>query len=63
MSESVYILGAGGHGRVVLDALLANGSQVTGILDANAQLSGQLLGVPILGGDEYLDGVTITKTL
>jgi len=62
MSESVYVLGAGGHGRVVLDTLLANGIQVTGILDAKAQLSGQLLGVPILGGDEYLDGVTITKT-
>jgi sugar O-acyltransferase (sialic acid O-acetyltransferase NeuD family) len=62
MSESVYILGAGGHGRVVLDALLANGIQVAGILDAKAQLSGQLLEVPILGGDEYLDCVTIAKT-
>jgi len=58
MSESVYILGAGGHGRVVLDTLLANGIQVTGILDAKAQLSGQLLGVPVLGGDEYLDNVS-----
>lgn len=62
MSEFVYILGAGGHGRVVLDTLLANGIQVTGILDAKAQLQGQLLGVPILGGDEYLDCVTIDKT-
>ncbi len=62
MSESVYILGAGGHGRVVLDALLANGIQVTGILDARAQISGQLFGIPILGGDEYLDCVTIAET-
>jgi len=62
MSESVYVLGAGGHGRVVLDALLANCIQVTGILDANAQPSAQMLGVPILGGDEYLDRVTIAQT-
>jgi UDP-perosamine 4-acetyltransferase len=50
MSEFVYILGAGGHGRVVSDALLANCIQVTGILDANDQTSIQVLGVPILGG-------------
>jgi sugar O-acyltransferase (sialic acid O-acetyltransferase NeuD family) len=62
MSESVYILGAGGHGRVVLDALQANCIQVTGILDANAKPSAQVLGVPILGGDEYLDRLTIAET-
>jgi UDP-perosamine 4-acetyltransferase len=63
MSESIYILGAGGHGRVVLDALLANGIQVTGILDAKAQIPDQILGVPILGGDEYLDSVITAQTL
>ena len=62
MSEEVYVLGAGGHGRVVLDTLLANGIQVTGVLDANAKLLGEVLGVPILGGDEYLDNVSIAKT-
>ncbi|MGK7873278.1 MAG: acetyltransferase [Xenococcaceae cyanobacterium] len=62
MSEAVYVLGAGGHGRVVLDTLLANGIRVTGILDANAQISGLVFGVPILGGDEYLDNVSIAKT-
>ncbi|MCW6037895.1 acetyltransferase [Spirulina subsalsa FACHB-351] len=61
MSESIYVLGAGGHGRVVLDALLANRIQVTGILDANAQSFTQVLRVPILGGDEYLDCVTIAE--
>ncbi|PNK15352.1 acetyltransferase, partial [Cylindrospermopsis raciborskii] len=49
------------HGRVVLDALLANGIQVTGILDT-AQIPEQILGVPILGGDDYLNNVSITQT-
>ena len=62
MSEAVYILGAGGHGRVVLDTLLANGIQITGILDTKAPLSQLVLGVPILGGDEYLDNVSIANT-
>lgn len=57
MPESVYVLGAGGHGRVVLDTLLANGIEITGILDAQAALS-HVLGVPILGGDDYLDNVS-----
>lgn len=61
MSESVYILGAGGHGRVVLDTLLANGIQVTGILDT-AQIPEQILGVPISGGDDYLNNVSISQT-
>lgn len=62
MSESVYVLGAGGHGRVVLDTLLANGIQITGILDAQTSLSSLVLGVPILGSDEYLDNVSSANT-
>ncbi|MCT7968539.1 acetyltransferase [Laspinema sp. D1] len=60
MSEAVYVLGAGGHGRVVVDALLANGFAIAGILDAHASLTHLVLGVPILGGDEYLDNVSST---
>lgn len=61
MFESIYILGAGGHGRVVLDALIAEGISVTGFLDASPQLS-RTLTCPVLGGDEYLDHVEITNT-
>lgn len=63
MSEEVYVLGAGGHGRVVLETLLANRIRVTGILDAKAELSGLVLGVPVLGGDDYLDNLSTAKTL
>lgn len=62
MFESIYILGAGGHGRVVLDALIAEGLTVTGFLDASPQLSPTILTCPVLGNDEYLDHVEIAKT-
>ncbi|MDC0831679.1 acetyltransferase [Geitlerinema sp. CS-897] len=57
MSKQLYVLGAGGHGRVVLDTLLASGVQVTGILDPNICSKDRIFGVPILGGDEYLDSL------
>lgn len=60
MSESVYILGAGGHGRVVLDALLASGVEVMGFLDPQPQTRA-FLGVRVLGGDEYLNNLPTTE--
>lgn len=42
------VVGAGGHGRVVVDALLAAGARVTAVLDAAEDRWGEdLLGVPI----------------
>lgn len=45
------IIGAGGHGRVVLDILLSAGSwHVTGFLDTNQALHGRRIdGLPVLG--------------
>lgn len=50
------VFGAGGHGRVVLDALRAAGlGEDAGILDADCNLKGKnVLGVPVLGDDGYL---------
>ncbi len=47
----VLILGAGGHGRVVLDILLQVGRrQVVGFLDNNADIRGRRIdGIPVLG--------------
>ncbi len=52
----VVILGAGGHGRVVLDALLAEGRRrVVGFLDNCPDLHGRRIdGLPVLGGLEKL---------
>jgi sugar O-acyltransferase (sialic acid O-acetyltransferase NeuD family) len=52
---SVIVIGAGGHARVVADALLAAGRTVLGFTDRDARLHGsQLLGLPVLGDDSAL---------
>jgi sugar O-acyltransferase (sialic acid O-acetyltransferase NeuD family) len=45
------VLGAGGHGRVVLDILLQTGRhEVVGFLDNNAEIHGRRIdGIPVLG--------------
>lgn len=53
--RSVIVLGAGGHARVVADALLASGRKVLGFLDQDRNKhSKTLLGLPVIGGDEVL---------
>jgi sugar O-acyltransferase (sialic acid O-acetyltransferase NeuD family) len=50
------ILGGGGHARVLIDCLLAQGGAIPrGVLDVDRALWGtELLGVPVLGGDDLL---------
>jgi UDP-perosamine 4-acetyltransferase len=43
----ILVLGAGGHARVVIEALRAMGAEVAGLLDDAA--SGPVLGTPVLG--------------
>lgn len=60
----IVVIGAGGHGRVVADALMAAGAQVLGFTDADPALHGQhVLGLPVLGGDEVLSGRLPTQLL
>lgn len=56
MSElPVIVLGAGGHGAVIADALLASGRQVLGFTDrVPAARDARVCGLPILGSDEVL---------
>jgi len=55
MSAAVIIVGAGGHGRVLADALLAAGRSVLGFVDADPALSRlTCLGLPVLGTDQDL---------
>jgi sugar O-acyltransferase (sialic acid O-acetyltransferase NeuD family) len=54
--RDVIVLGAGGHGGVVLDMLLSLDRNVICILDEDASRHGQrLLGVEIRGGDALLE--------
>ena len=53
--RSVIIVGAGGHGAVVADALLAAGHNVLGFLEGNTStLSQRRCGLPVLGDDDAL---------
>jgi len=49
-NEAVLIVGASGHAKVILAALLASGVEVLGLLDDDPKLLGtQVLGAPVLG--------------
>lgn len=47
----VIILGAGGHSKVVINALLAAQREIIGIADPNRQAGDQVLGVKVIGDD------------
>jgi sugar O-acyltransferase (sialic acid O-acetyltransferase NeuD family) len=55
MSVPVIVLGAGGHAKVLIDALLASSALIAGIVDPDPKLAGAtLLGVPVLGQDDVV---------
>lgn len=47
------VIGAGGHAKVVIEAIRAMGEEVVGVLDASPAGS-PVLGAPVLGDDEKL---------
>lgn len=49
-----YLIACGGHGRVVLDALLASQQKVDGIIDAQLAKDSEIFGVKVLGDDQLL---------
>lgn len=56
MNLPVFVLGAGGHAKVLVEALLAASAVIAGIADSDRNLSGtRLLGVPVLGGDDIVE--------
>lgn len=63
MSRQFFLLGGGGHGRVVLDALLSSSVKVAGIFDPHLKVGDQVFGVPVLGGDEFLEQVAPANVL
>lgn len=49
MSDSVILIGGGGHAKVVLDCVQSFGGQVVGFLDDGIDAGTTILGVPVLG--------------
>lgn len=55
--QLIVVVGAGGHAKVVIEALWAMGAfEVVGLTDPSTSCL-ELLGVPVLGGDELLPGL------
>mgnify|MGYP001023967673 CR=1 FL=1 len=60
-NDHVYIIGAGGHAKVIISALLANEVSCAGVFDDNSSLWGnKILGIPILGAVEELRDTSST---
>ena len=56
--KPVYLLAAGGHGSVVLDALAEMGVAVAGIVDPAMRAGASVFDIPVLGGDAWLEDAT-----
>lgn len=61
VSDEIIVVGVGGHGRVVLDALLAFGVRVYGLLDPRLAVGTEVMGVAVLGGDDVLDSLASNR--
>jgi sugar O-acyltransferase (sialic acid O-acetyltransferase NeuD family) len=55
IERAVYLVGGGGHGAVVLDALLRMDVSVAGIVDGGLAGASAVFGVPVVGSDAWLD--------
>lgn len=59
MKPSIYVLGAGGHSKVLIDALKKSDTPVQGVLDSDPRRIGTLwCAIPILGTDAYLENLS-----
>lgn len=62
MKKSIYIIGAGGHAQVVIDAAIKAGFKIYGIFDNNRDLIGkEVLGIPIIGEIEEVKKIQDAK--
>ena len=62
MPTQRYLIACGGHGRVVLDALLATDKKIDGIIDAQLELGSLIFGVPVVGTDDFIKTLDPKKT-
>ena len=49
------VLGAGGHAKVLIEALRLSKNEIVGILTPDMKAGSEFMGVPVLGGDEVID--------
>lgn len=64
MTKSVIILGAGGHARVLIDAIKKAGQPIRGIVTRDPLMQEtQVAGVPVIGSDETVFDYDIESVL
>lgn len=57
------IIGAGGHGRVIADSLIANGKNILGFIDSDRSKTGSMvLGLSVLGDNSVLERIDTSTT-
>ncbi len=61
--KQVLLLASGGHGSVVLDALLQSGVHVSGIIDPGFSVGTKVFNVSVLGDEEQLQQTNPVETL
>ena len=54
MTLPIIVYGAGGHGKVVADILLARGHAILGFIDDSKPAGTTVLGLSVLGGSAWL---------
>jgi UDP-perosamine 4-acetyltransferase len=59
--KKFIIIGAGGHAKVVADAIIYAGGVVEGFLDPNIEIGKTILDQAVLGGDDYLNNIVIEE--
>ena len=59
VKTKLFIIGGGGHSRVVIDSFRKSGSQIDGIVDPAYIKCENVVGIPVIGGDEALDTFSI----
>ena len=55
MTLPVVVIGAGGHGRVLIDALRNNGREILGVVDPKLAAGDAPFGLRVLGGDDTIE--------
>ena len=57
IEKKIFLLGAGGHAKVVLDAIEKSGFSVCGIINPFSEVDPFFSGTKVLGGDDLIDSL------
>lgn len=56
-NKTRFLIGGGGHGRVLLDSLISSNQNVSGIIDSKFEVGTKIFGVKVIGGDDLLNSI------